>query len=1485
MKGNILGVPPEPWVSNEIARRQLIHGTGIDGGKRNTQVLNYLNNRSPWLKLASGVSLNSTSRLTDVTKNDVGAGITKALAQNYTGKQLAENFILFNTFSALEGNSYAFRRGVKNSKAVLDLLAQYGGVGSLNQGLQPTPGLIDATITHVNRGSIKKAKVKIKAYNKIQFAIVELLYLRLGYTVMLEWGWDKNTATLGDLGSTIIETSWFRGGSTSQSQMIANIQTLQKTYSGNYGGFFGKVSNFSWSFNKDGSYDINLDLISMGDVIESLVTNIGFAGLNQDALLSLKSNYESFKTEFQYGIENTTFNKDPDTKLDASAESSLLVEIASTDALTNYLFCEQISLPKGVTNGEFMNIRDAAFNAYGGTIVKAVPPMKNYYVTFSTLLSFLRSNVLPQVKVGGSNEPLLDIDINENTTIVSAFQNQVSLDPRKVLINPRFSSDIYENFAKNSEGEVVMTFLSKFKKYTIEENGVIYGKLMNLYLNTDYIINLIKTKKNSKNQVSLFELLKDICSTINQSLGSVNNIEPIIKDGKIITFIDQNPIPGIKKIANDLGIPNYSTPSTAINVYGYGPKTASFLKNISFNTKLGPEMATMITIGAAASGTKNYDASAFSKWNEGLSDRFNDEIVEPEYSPSTAVAPTVDLIKSYEENRDALQSKIRRQTIGKQRFLQDEFSEGKRATFIKENDGRVYKKVKNEETSKTLWTKFDKVFLGYTLPIKDSQGKLTFKTFPASQYADTPAGYQNFIQDASKLYLEIDKKKTETRQSLAASLVTIKNSYEGWLVQAFGGKHSKPNNTSTDITTKEANIKKGDSNEIAKSLEEIDKNNSKKDSTCPGEGITNYLVEIEGIKYFNFEEGDFYERGKKLFKESQNVKNIEKANATRSASNTIGFIPVEFKLDIDGMTGFQLYNSLFINQNFLPSQYPKAMKFLITAHDHKINSKEWTTTLKTTSVPITEPNPNIRLADQLSLEELLVLEANLPAHPIPPNQNVGTGGTYTPAGGTFDISNPTSIDVTSPSGYPTYTVNPKTKQPQIVAGKKNKYLRWTGDIDKTPGLKRYFFDQVTKKTSVVIHHTGGWSKGLPNGAKSTNDGWAKRAIKENYPVATQYVICQDGHIELMFNEAFWSYHASIGTQDKYTIGIELKALGYMKRKKKSNGEIIYQRGNSTDGFTTITKSNAKSRVVSSLTNVEEVNLDNLFSRPVDEEGNEITFKRYDYYQSYSPEQLQSLEKVLRGIKSRHPQIDFTYKYDELFPLKKKYGGDSSLNNFADLKTRSGIYTHNTFNSKSDVFPQKELISILKRLGTELGVSQDSPDGKFYGQDGNFDYQVANITSTGGSGTAANTTPSEQSEGQSYINLMLDVVDSIYKEARGLSSEFGGVYSPTVYGDKNVAGSEVNRFWYSADKLKDLIKLTPDDLALKLFKEELNNKWKREKWALLQIGTDPTFTLPGEFEPITLNGYSSPNPSYDSDLEDAWEELRNGDRFRGGTVNF
>ncbi len=67
----------------------------------------------------------------------------------------------------------------------------YGGLGGNSQGLLPIGGITGITIEDVNRGSVRKAKVNIKVYNRFQFNLVELLYLRLGYLMILEWGWDK----------------------------------------------------------------------------------------------------------------------------------------------------------------------------------------------------------------------------------------------------------------------------------------------------------------------------------------------------------------------------------------------------------------------------------------------------------------------------------------------------------------------------------------------------------------------------------------------------------------------------------------------------------------------------------------------------------------------------------------------------------------------------------------------------------------------------------------------------------------------------------------------------------------------------------------------------------------------------------------------------------------------------------------------------------------------------------------------------------------------------------------------------------------------------------------------------------------------------------------------------------------------------------------------------------------------------------------------
>jgi hypothetical protein len=1463
MIGNIVGEPTERYVNEEIVLRQAAHGSGGNVNvSRNPSVLNYLNNRQAWIKLASGISLDNISRLKDITKGEIGTSITDTVARNYAGPLLAKNFILFNTISSL-GKNYTFRSGVKNTQDLLDIFAQYGGIGGSNQGLQPIPGIVSATVKARNRGSIREATVQLKAYNKLQFSIIELLYLRLGCSMMLEWGWDKELVVeqqsplkLGtrDVGSTIIEQQWFKSSGTSQLQMLNSIETYRKTYSGNYDGFFGKVSNFNWTYNPDGSYNIDLKLITVGDVIESLVANVGFKGLNGSSLVNLKNQYQKFTESYNYGIGQSSYNPDPENELSPNTEedTALMIDVASTDAITNYLFVNSIALKSDSFRGDFYNIRSAAYKQYGEDIVKQVPEFKNFYVRLGTFLEFLEDTILTKTKGTGNFETILNIDTDTDTNLVSAYLDQISFDPRVCLIHPKFSKKVSDSLPKLEGKPEPLFFLEqKLPEYTYVTKGVVYAKLMNLYLNTDFLINLIKNKKTDKNEVKLFPFLNDICKEINKSLGGVNNIEPIIKDDKTITFIDQNPISGFGKIASDLGI-EFNKSITPLNVYGYGKDNSNFVKNISFNTKIGPNLSTMITVGATAAGknnTKNYEATAFEKWNDGLSDRFNQEMVDPEYDPNIEAAP-VDNTQIANKAIAYINSQSSQYGASYARFNKNgevgELAEENALAInsVAFNASNRYKNYKNkrEKRKNLLGQEYEasvgKIFLGYS----DQFGNV----YPASQYPDNEIGFRKFAIAAYKVFNQKELEKAADEQAKKNAAEEIKSSFEGWIVQAFGGETSKANNLGTNIAVNQTTSK-----ETKTTNTEV---------TAKAQPKTSYNVSKLYSKYFNFaESNDFYSRGKKAFKEYINKEANNKFVKDSTPSNTIGFIPVEFNLDLDGISGFKLYNSIKINQQFLPPQYPVALRFLIQNLDHKIDGNGWITSLKTLSVPVTEADTGLALADELSLEDLQALEASLPEPPLPTT----TPG-YSPSGATFDITNPGSIDVTSPSGFPVLTKNKNTGQNQIVNGNGGKYARFVGDIDKTPGLKRIFFDEITMKTSVIIHHTAGWSYGQPNAAASSIEGWTERAIEENYPVATQYVITQDGHIELVFNEAFWSYHGSIGTQDKYTIGIELQALGYMKgRRQTSNGSVSYTRGDLT-----VDQNRARKYIKSSITSQDVIDVDALFSKPVDENGNEITFRGYNYFQKYSPEQLQALEQVLRGIKSRHPQIDFTYDYNRMFPRSPLY--DSST---ANLKNRSGIYTHNTFRKKTDVFPQLELLQLLKRLGTELGGSQPLPNGQFYGQNGNF---TAGTTNTSFAGAVSEPTPSNAWD---YKTLMFDVVDTVFQEMRALSSEFGGTFVPKEGGDKDNPNSEVGRLFDAAERLKQAIKTDSDSRILERFNNTdgwFKTNEGKKKWAISQLADNRTYRKD------SYDGYDSPN-TLDSDLENGWEAL--GGVFNGEQVDF
>tara|TARA_R110002153_G_scaffold90015_3_gene220127 strand:+ start:15075 stop:18665 length:3591 start_codon:yes stop_codon:yes gene_type:complete len=294
---NILGEPFDEYVNGQIDARQQIHGKS----QRNIEEISYLNSTSGWVKLASGTSMDQ-SRL-DLLK----AGNNLMLKGVAPGKDLAMRNVLFNGLTAYtqkwdldkieEANkstnmAYSVKKLEKSGYRIQERFllnptkVNYTGIGKggtvaygadgTDFGYSPMPGITDLNVKDLNRGSIKKATLNIKANNRNQLEVIDALYMRLGYTILLEWGhnqyWDDTKNKLIQQPPSLIDTIFFkdRYDDSDYSQFLPKILEQRKLTRGNYDAMFGTVSNFSWTFNNDGSYNIKIEIISLGDIIESL---------------------------------------------------------------------------------------------------------------------------------------------------------------------------------------------------------------------------------------------------------------------------------------------------------------------------------------------------------------------------------------------------------------------------------------------------------------------------------------------------------------------------------------------------------------------------------------------------------------------------------------------------------------------------------------------------------------------------------------------------------------------------------------------------------------------------------------------------------------------------------------------------------------------------------------------------------------------------------------------------------------------------------------------------------------------------------------------------------------------------------------------------------------------------------------------------------------------------------------------------------------
>ena len=607
--GNIVGEGFNPKIISQIKQRQLIYGAS----NRDNEILSFLQARTGWCKLVSSVDVINPVR-----------GIP------YSGTELASRFVLFNGVtneSPTRGVQETYQRGGV-WQGVGDFNNYAYGIGGTAFGLNAMPGITQATIKTETRGSLKTATINIRANNRNQFDIIDVLYLRLGYSMLLEWGnssyYDNNGIYIPDNPYSLADE--FLTGKIKYNNYYSKIFSKIEASCGNYDAIIGKVVNFNWTFTKEGAYDITITLRSLGDVIESLKTN---------ALLPGGTSANTTGTTSTSGTSGTAgvAASPPPTP----TPEEVIKSFANVHSIGKKLYeLQQALQPLGATGAGISRLTGnnssdtVAFRQqYEGSPAQ-------YYVRLGYFLEYIQNNILPYIET--PDVPIQKIDTDVESNVIYLMARQLSTNPGICIFNKVFNTPSgFIEFAAGTNNFIVSSPNGKNQ----------YGKIMNAYFNMQYILTQMDSLKNEDGKVPLYDLLNCLCQGWNNATGNFNKLEPTVDvDENIIKFTDEVTLPDKDSW---LGKQSKSTALASFDVYGYyygqgkiyddkknlisddgynkGQSHAGFIRDISFNTTISPNLATMITIGATSNGyVVGQDSTALSRMNAGLNDRFKKTI-------------------------------------------------------------------------------------------------------------------------------------------------------------------------------------------------------------------------------------------------------------------------------------------------------------------------------------------------------------------------------------------------------------------------------------------------------------------------------------------------------------------------------------------------------------------------------------------------------------------------------------------------------------------------------------------------------------------------------------------------------------------------------------------------------------------------------------------------------------------------------------------
>ena len=575
--GNILGQPFSPWVTKQIELRQESLGYV---NYNNDDLLNQ-NAKTPWIRLASTVDIVASENEDGILEKLRNFGIDD---NNIIGRKAAQNFILQGGAVALEELGFKSYTGLNDGSFYS---GAYGWGGIEERGFVPLPGILDASLIYYNNGALAKAVVNMKCFSRNQLALMDALYMRPGYNLLLEFGWST---WLDNESGDIIKMDAFQSpplqflfngeegcdnDNPSHFEIPRLVNNFKEECSGNYEGVFGKVTNFKWDFNPDGSYNCQTTITGMGGIIESLKINGAAPASTSDLVVQRDGeDVEEGEEGYKKGvIDATKLYTKLDRKLDtmyATASKIFIKKGGGKYSLTDstqrmmYNYTPYANFPDPYDDFKPKNlfvkgilmvdeIKTASFDGTLGIVSPSNPAM---FLSLGNLFAMLQSEFLIYDENG---KPMFTFDMD----FFNLSPNRVyDEETQKTVKNEKYKDDPTRrygdtNFIQNMPGQfsanplVCLTAydhgdyrdstrgMSDMNSYSLQKlvnratridfkvkGNKFLGRLAYVFVNYEYIRKCLRSaNRNKDGSLAMLPFLQTMLDGICVALGGINKIE------------------------------------------------------------------------------------------------------------------------------------------------------------------------------------------------------------------------------------------------------------------------------------------------------------------------------------------------------------------------------------------------------------------------------------------------------------------------------------------------------------------------------------------------------------------------------------------------------------------------------------------------------------------------------------------------------------------------------------------------------------------------------------------------------------------------------------------------------------------------------------------------------------------------------------------------------------------------------------------------